>query len=123
MWWGIAKCFYVLFVCFCVSKLFRKKIKKIITDSDTITYNVEQNGFDKTYMDKGAKNNKFYEIIDQFNERKMTTIMFYSIFLNKIHLFFMMEVEKHVKYCLLMMKKLSKYSNDENSNEKNNNIP
>ena len=48
--------------------------------------------------------------------------MFYSIFLNKIHLFFMMEVEKHVKYCLLMMKKLSKYSNDENSNEKNNNI-
>ena len=35
--------------------MFRKKIKKIITDSDTITYNVEPNGFDKTYMDKELK--------------------------------------------------------------------
>ena len=31
---------------------------------------------------------KLYQIIDQFRERKITSIKFYSILLNKIHTFY-----------------------------------
>ena len=39
-------------------------------------------------MDKELIENKLYQVIDQFNERKITSTKFYSILLNKIHLFY-----------------------------------
>ena len=53
-------------------------------------------------MDKELTEDKLYQIIDQFNERKITYINFSSILLNKIHPF-MMETEENVKYCLLSL--------------------
>ena len=68
--------------------MFRKKIKKIITDSDTITYNVEPNGSDKTYMDKELKiisfmNNRSIQWKKNnnyvlFNIFKQNTFVFYD---------------------------------------------
>ena len=40
------------------------------------------------YMDKDLIEDKFYQITDQFNERKITSTNFYSILLNKIHPFY-----------------------------------
>ena len=40
------------------------------------------------YMDKELIEDKLYQIIDQFNERKITSTKFYSILLNKIHPFY-----------------------------------
>ena len=40
------------------------------------------------YMDKELIEDKFYQITDQFNERKITSTKFYSILLNKIHPFY-----------------------------------
>ena len=54
------------------------------------------------YMDKDLTEDKLYQIIDQFNEKKITPVKFYSILLNKI-IHFMMEIVESVKYCLLMM--------------------
>ena len=48
-------------------------------------------------MDKELIEDKPYQIIDQFNERKITSTKFYSI------LHFMMEMAERVRYCLLMM--------------------
>ena len=39
------------------------------------------------HMDKELIEDKLYQIIDQFNERKITSTNFYSILLNKIHPF------------------------------------
>ena len=39
-------------------------------------------------MDKALMEDKLYQIIDQFNERKITSTKFYSILLNKIHSFY-----------------------------------
>ena len=39
-------------------------------------------------MDKELIENKLFQVIDQFNERKITSTKFYSILLNKIHLFY-----------------------------------
>ena len=38
-------------------------------------------------MDKELIEDKLYQIIDQFNEKKVTSTKFYSILLNKIHPF------------------------------------
>ena len=40
------------------------------------------------YMDKDLIEDKLFQIIDQFNEKKITPIKFYSIRLNKIHPFY-----------------------------------
>ena len=40
------------------------------------------------YMDKELIEDKLYQIIDQFNERKITSKKFYSILLNTIHKFY-----------------------------------
>ena len=40
------------------------------------------------YMDKELIEDKLYQIIDQFNERKITSTEFHSILLNKIHPFY-----------------------------------
>ena len=36
-------------------------------------------GFDKLYMDKDLIEDKCSQMIDQFNERKIKSVMFYSI--------------------------------------------
>ena len=69
------------------------EINDIITGSNKITLrkvNVKSYGFDKMYMDKELIEDKLYQIIDQFNERKITSTKSYSILLNKMH--FMMEM-------------------------------
>ena len=62
-----------------------------MTASNNITLrkvNVKPYGFDKMCMGKDLIEDKLYQIIDQFNKRKITPVKFYSIFLNKIHLFY-----------------------------------
>ena len=62
-----------------------------ITGSNNINFrkvNVKPYGFNKMYMDKELIEDKLYQIIDQFNERKITSTEFYSILLNKIHPFY-----------------------------------
>ena len=39
-------------------------------------------------MDENLIEDKIHQVIDQFNERKLTTSNFYSILLNKIHPFY-----------------------------------
>ena len=54
----------------------------IITGSNNITLrkiNVNPYGFDKMYMNKELIEDKLYQIIDQFNEKKITSTKFYSI--------------------------------------------
>ena len=67
------------------------KINNIITGSNNITLrkiNVKPYGFDEMYMDKQLIEYKLHQIIDQYNERKITFTKFYSILLNKIHPFY-----------------------------------
>ena len=67
------------------------EINNLITGSYSITLrkvNVKPYGFDKMYMDKELIEDKLYQIIDQLNERKITSTKFYSILLNKIHPFY-----------------------------------
>ena len=73
------------------------EINDIIIGSNKITLrkvNVKSYGFDKMYMDKELIEDKLYQIIDQFNERKITSTKSYSILLNKMH--FMMEMVERV---------------------------
>ena len=73
------------------------EINDIITGSNKITLrkvNVKSYGFDKMYMDKELIEDKLYQIIDQFNERKITSTKSYSILFNKMH--FMMEMVERV---------------------------
>ena len=81
------------------------EIENIVTGSNSISLrkvNVKPYGYAKFYVDKEFIEDKFDQIIDQFNERKITSTKFYSIILNKIHPF-MMEIVEHARYCLLMM--------------------
>ena len=67
------------------------EINNITTGSNNITLrkvNVKPYGFGKIYMDKELIEDKLYKIIDQFNERKITSAKFYSILLNKIYTFY-----------------------------------
>ena len=62
------------------------KVNNVIMGSNNITLrkvNIKPYGFDKMFMDKELIENKLYQIIDQFNERKITSTKFYSILLNK----------------------------------------
>ena len=73
------------------------EINDIIIGSNKITLrkvNVKSYGFDKMYMDKELIEDKLYQIIDQFNERKITSTKSYSILLNKMY--FMMEMVERV---------------------------
>ena len=40
------------------------------------------------YMDNKLIEDKLYQVIDQFNERKITSLKYYSILLNKIRPFY-----------------------------------
>ena len=65
------------------------EINNIITGLNNITLrkvNVNPNGFYKMYMDKDLTEDKLCQVIDQFNERKVTPVKFYSILLNETHL-------------------------------------
>ena len=54
------------------------------------------------FMGKELIDDKLYQIIDQLNERKITSTKFYSILLNKIHPFYDGN-GRICKICLLMM--------------------
>ena len=64
------------------------EINNITTVSNNITLrkvNVKPYGFNKMYMNKDLIDDKLYQlIIDQFNERKVTSTKFHSVLLNKI---------------------------------------
>ena len=66
------------------------KRNNIIIGSNNITLRkvVKTYGFDKMYTDKELIENKLYQIIDQFSERKITSTKLYWIILNKIHPFY-----------------------------------
>ena len=67
------------------------EINNIIIGSNNITLrkvNAKSYGLDEMYMDKELIEDKLYQIIDQFNGRKITSTKFYSILLNKIHQFY-----------------------------------
>ena len=52
------------------------KINNIITGSNNITLrklNVKPYGFDEMFMDKEIIEDKLYQIIDQFNKRRVTS--------------------------------------------------
>ena len=63
----------------------------LITGSSNITLRkviVKPHRFDKLYMDKDLIEGKLYQIINQFNERKIMSAKFYSVLLNQINPFF-----------------------------------
>ena len=64
------------------------EINNITTVSNNITLrkvNVKPYGFNKMYMNKDLIDDKLYQlIIDQFNQRKVTSTKFRSVLLNKI---------------------------------------
>ena len=67
------------------------EISNIITGLNNITLrkvNIKPYRFDKMYMDKELIEDKFYQKIDQFHERKITSTNFYSILLNEIYPFY-----------------------------------
>ena len=67
------------------------EIDNIIIGSNNITLrkvNVKPYGFYKMYIDKELMEDKLYQIINQFSERKIAYTKFYSILLNKIHPFY-----------------------------------
>ena len=64
------------------------KIKNIITGSNNFILrkvNVKPYRLDKIYMNKDLIEDKPYQIIDQFNEKKITPVKFYWIFLKRTH--------------------------------------
>ena len=58
------------------------EISNMMTGSNNITLrkvNVKPNWYDKKYIDKELIEDKLHQITDQFNEKKITSINFYSI--------------------------------------------
>ena len=75
------------------------EINNIITGSDSITLkkvNVKPYGFDKMYMDKELIEDKLYQIIDQFNERKLYLQSFIQYSKTK-YINFMVEMVERVR--------------------------
>ena len=67
------------------------EINNILTGSNSITLrkvNVKPYGFGKMYIDKVMIEVNLYQIIDQFNTRKITSTEVQSLFLNKTHPFY-----------------------------------
>ena len=67
-----------------------RNMNTIITVSSNIILgkvNVKYWGYDKMYMDKHLIEEKPYQLVDQFNERKINHRDFYSALLDKIHPF------------------------------------
>ena len=58
------------------------EINNIITASNNVTLgkgNVNPYGYDNMYMNKGLIEDKLYQIIGQFNERKTTPVIQYFV--------------------------------------------
>ena len=82
-----------------------KERNNIVNGSNNITLrkvNVKIFGFDKMYMNKKLIEDKLYRVINQFNERKITSTKFYSLLLKKNN-HVLMEMVDHVRYCFVMM--------------------
>ena len=65
-------------------------LNNIITDSQNLflrDVNVKPAGFDKMYFDKTLVEPALYQLVDEFNERKLTHDWFCNIFLDWIHPF------------------------------------
>ena len=65
-------------------------LNNIITDSQNLLLrdvNVKPAGFDKMYLDKSLIELALYQLVDEFNERKVTHYQFCNIFLDLIHPF------------------------------------
>ena len=65
-------------------------LNNIITGSQNIRLrdiNVKAAGYDKVYMDKSLIKPALYQLVDEFNERKVTLKEFCNTFLNLIHPF------------------------------------
>ena len=64
------------------------KINSLITVSNNITLwkdDVKPYRFDKMYMGKDLVEDKLYQAIDQFNQKKITNAKIYLIILNEQH--------------------------------------
>ena len=62
-----------------------------LTDSNNITLrkvNIKPHRCDKMYMDKDLIEDKLYQLIDQFNERKINHRDSYFVLLDNIHPFY-----------------------------------
>ena len=67
-----------------------KERNNIVNGSNNITLrkvNVKIFGFDKMYMNKKLIEDKLYRVINQFNERKITSTKFYSLLLKTTTMF------------------------------------
>ena len=67
------------------------QINNIIAGSNNINLkkvNVKPYGFDRMCMDKNQIEDKLYQITDQFDEVKITSVKFYSILLSEIRPFY-----------------------------------
>ena len=63
-------------------------LNNIITGSPNITLrdiNVKPAGYNKTYMDKSLIEPALHQLVNEFNETKLTCKQFCNIFVNLIH--------------------------------------
>ena len=85
------------------------KINNLITVSkNNALRKIKPYGFNKMYLDKYLTEDRLYQIIYQFNDRKITLVKFYSIILNEMHQFYDGNASR-VRYCLLIMIKETNY--------------
>ena len=70
-----------------VDSLIERNSKTTGSNHRLIKVNLKPYGFDKMYLEKDLIEDKLYQIMDHFNERKIVNVKLYSMFLNKIHLF------------------------------------
>ena len=78
-------------------------LNNIITDSQNIglrDINVKR-GFDKIFMDKSLIEPALYQLVDEFNERKVKHNNF-VIYFEIWYILFEMEMDEHAKLCLLI---------------------
>ena len=77
--------------CMCLTIDSLIQINNIIAGSNNINLkkvNAKPYGFDRICMDKNQMEDKLYQIKDQFNEGKITSVKFYSILLSEIRPFY-----------------------------------
>ena len=94
------------------------EINNKITDLNDITLrkvNLRPQEFEKIYMNKDLKEDKFmkYQFNYQFSEMKIRPVKFYSVLLNKM-IHFMIEMVERIKYCLLMIKIIKRIERTKN---------
>ena len=66
------------------------RIKNIITNSHNLNlrqHNVKLAGYNKQYMDTSRIEVKLYQLVDQWNDRRITPRHFRDVFLDRIHPF------------------------------------